>query len=143
MSAINKALRSIPINIHTTIWTDSRSCIQAIDKTLSRSSNMIRTNARPYLRAIKRIIKLRTKHGYQTKINHVRSHTGLRDPASIGNSEADRLARYIGISNEESTDCGITLLQNELPYTVTISTPPINDQEDPKLQSYMVISGKN
>ena len=50
MSAINKALRSIPINIHATIWTNSLSCIQAINKTLTRSSNIIRTNARPYLR---------------------------------------------------------------------------------------------
>ena len=131
MSAINKALRVIPINVNVTIWTDSLSSIQAINKIRRGSSNYTRMSARPYLRSIKRIIDFRTAAGKITTINHIKSHTGFRDPASIGNSEADRLARHIGICNEPSEDCGINLLENELPFIIWTTTTTKNDQGKP------------
>jgi len=131
MSAINKALRVLPIDVNVTVWTDSLSSIQAINKIKQGSSNYTRMSARPYLRSIKRIIDFRTAAGTITTINHIKSHTGFRDPASIGNSEADRLARYMGVCTEPSTDCGIDLLVNELPFVVWTTTTTMNDQGNP------------
>ena len=131
MSAINKALRVLPIDVSVTVWTDSLSSIQAINKIKQGSSNYTRMSARPYLRSIKRIIDLRAAEGSITTINHIKSHTGLRDPASIGNSEADRLARYMGVCTEPSTDCGIDLLGNELPFVVWTTSTTINDEGVP------------
>jgi hypothetical protein len=121
MSAINKALRSLPVDLNVVIWTDSLSSIQAIDRHMRGLSNLLREAARPYLIAIKRIIAIRTFHGSSSDINHVKSHTGERDLPSIGNAEADRLAKYEALSELNEGDNGNDLhhLQNDLPFMVS------------------------
>ena len=122
MAAINKALRSIPIDLHAVIWTDSLGSILAIRRHMNGTTNLLRCEARPYLRAIKRIIDIRTKNGVMTEIRHVRSYTGARNLESVGNSEADRLAKWEALGelllNENLFD--INHMENELPFTTNI-----------------------
>ena len=122
MAAINKSLRSIPTDVHAVIWTDSLGSILSIREFLNGTPNMLRCDARPYLRAIKRIIDLRTENGAMTEIRHVRSHTGERNPESVGNSEADRLAKWEALrallAKEKISD--INLLENELSFIINL-----------------------
>jgi hypothetical protein len=128
ISAIDKALRTLPVDVDITIWTDSLSSIQSIDNILKSHKSPTRMSGRPYLRAIKRIIEIRTKHQASTNILHIKSHTGLRDPASLGNAEADRWARYMGVSKDVSTDCNRNLMANELPFVVYIATTTTDNE---------------
>jgi len=89
---------------------------------MNGTTNLLRCEARPYLRATKRIIDIRTKNGVMTEIRHVRSHTGARNLESVGNSEADRLAKWEALRelllNENLFD--INHMENELPFTTNI-----------------------
>jgi ribonuclease HI len=73
MSAINKAIRSVPPTVHVTIHTDSLSCIQAITRhrTYPLKTNLHKCNARPYLIATLRAIKQREALGGTTTLLHV------------------------------------------------------------------------
>ena len=129
MAAINKALRSLPVDVNITVWTDSLSSIQSIDRHMQARSNLLKEAARPYLIAIKRIIDIRSAHGASTDINHVKSHTGERDLPSLGNSEADRYAKYEALRELEPGEKpnDIAQRQNDLPFIVShieIANPP-------------------
>ena len=87
LSALNKALRSVPVTVNLRIYTDSQSSIEAIAAARGYKSNYasLRCQGRPYLRAIIEAIQERENAGSITDIRHVRSHTGLRTIPSIGN----------------------------------------------------------
>lgn len=117
LSAINKALRTIPINQGAIIWTDSQSSIDVIHSRGKNLGNSLRQQGRPYVRAIMRVLAIRDKVGTFTRIKHVNSHTGARDMQSIGNAEADRWAKWVCFDGEKlSVD--IDLMENELPFIV-------------------------
>jgi ribonuclease HI len=127
LAALHKGLRSVPANVNLTAHTDSLSAIQAIEAASRDPERMnpIRCAGRPYILAILTAIKVRAKHKGSTTIKHVRSHTGGRDRPSIGNAEADRLAKWEA-SLPDKANNSLNLLQNELPYTLSKTkwTPP-------------------
>jgi ribonuclease HI len=118
MSAINKAIHSVPPTVHVTIHTDSLNFIQAITRhrTYSLKSNLHKCNARPYLIATLRAITQREALGGTTTLLHVRAHTGLRDKPSVGNVEADHLAKGQALQPDAPTDSSLDHLHNELQY---------------------------
>ena len=60
---------------------------------------------------------------------HVRSHTGARDTASVGNAEADRLAKWEA-SQLNPPNSSMNLLQNELKYVLyNTKWEPAGDNE--------------
>jgi hypothetical protein len=119
LSAINKALRSIPIDQGTRIWTDSKSAMDAINSYDKNVHNLLRCQGRPYLIAIGKILKIRSEANTYTRISHVRSHTGFRNMQSIGNEEADRWAKYQALQNEAAVR-DLDLLANELPFILNV-----------------------
>jgi ribonuclease HI len=117
MAAINRAIRSVPLNVDITIHTDSKSCIQAIQKFKKQGPNYIglECSARTHLRAICRAKHARETLGRsKTTIKHVRSHTGARTKPAVGNAAADRYAKKAVQEDMENED--INLAQNDLPY---------------------------
>ena len=130
MSAINKALRAVPPSVKLTIHTDSLSCIQTISKHRAHplKTNLLKCNARPYLIACLRAIAHRDAQGGETILSHVRAHTGGRDKPSIGNAEADYLAKWQALLPPDPLGPpGLSLLQNELPYILNTITTEEND----------------
>jgi len=121
MAALNKCIRSIPVTVPMTIHTDSESCIGAIQKALEgiRHGTLMKNAARPYLVATVRAINKRKQYGADTFIEHVNSHTGNRDKASIGNEAADRAAKWAALDDEETDGEDIPLItENEMDYLV-------------------------
>ena len=120
LAAINKAIRSVPVTIPIKLYTDSLSSIQKIHtyrQTGGRSGPMACV-ARPYMRAIASALNARETMGTPTRLTHVRSHTGLRDPQSIGNEAADRHAKVAYREQHDGQD--LNLRQFELPFIVEI-----------------------
>jgi hypothetical protein len=119
LAALHKGIRSIPANVDITIHTDCLSAKQAIESALRapESFKALRSAGRPYILAIVSAIETRTKSGASTTLLHVRSHTGGRDKASIGNAEADRLAKWEA-SQPNLANSAINLLQNDLPFVL-------------------------
>ena len=119
MAAINRTIRSIPMNVDLIIHTDSKSCMQTITKYRRQNSNYIGMEcpARCHVRAIDRALRARETFGRsKTKIKHVRSHTGNRTRQAVGNAAADRFAKKAVLDNLGNED--IDLAQNDLPYLV-------------------------
>jgi hypothetical protein len=77
--------------------------------------------ARTYLTAICRAIEVRDKHDSHTQILHVKSHTGNRDGPSIGNDQADRVAKEAAL-DEEMEVRDITHEEYELSHILYIPT---------------------
>ena len=119
LAALHKGIRSVPANVDLTIHTDSLSAKQAIESALRspESFKALRCAGRPYILAIVSAIETRTKSGASTTLLHVRSHTGGRDKASIGNAKADRLAKWEA-SQPNLANSAINLLQNDLPFVL-------------------------
>ncbi len=74
------------------------------------------------MRAIASALDARETLGTPTRITNVRSHTGLRDPQSIGNEAADRHAKLAFREQHDNQD--LNLLQVELPFIVEILSKP-------------------
>ena len=92
---ISRSIRTVPVNVDLCIPTDSLSSKQSIAKTLKNPhTNILRMACRPQVISSVRAIGVRKKHQANTTITHVRSHTGLRVKASLGNSAADHLANW-------------------------------------------------
>jgi ribonuclease HI/exonuclease III len=126
ISAIDRAIRTIPVNVNLHIHTDSQASIDSIHNALRSPErfNPLRKASRPYIRSILRAIQCRTALGSTTNLHHVRSHTSGRDPITLGNAEADRLAKHVAsreLNSPERTN-SFSLLQNELPFVLFHST---------------------
>ena len=123
LAAIHKAIRSIPVNVRMTIHTDSLSAIQAIHKfnRAPHSSNSLRLAGRPYILAISRAMEARKRNGAATTLSHVRSHTGGRDKPSIGNAEADRLAKWEA-AQPTYANSAMDMMAGDLKYVIATST---------------------
>ena len=128
LAAINKAIRSVPLTVALTIYTDSLSSIHKIHayRQTGGLSAPMACVARPYMRAIASALSARDALHTPTTLLHVRSHTGLRDLQSIGNEAADRHAKTAYQDQEMSGD--IFLMSHELPYVVEILPPPTPDE---------------
>ena len=143
LAAINKAARSVPINVSVEIATDSMASILSIKRALATppGSPLLRTAGRPYLHAITRTIRAKKARGSKVTLTHVRSHTGLRDKRSIGNAEADRLAKWMAQATRKGqcptqtahdgmtlhTTSDLDMADNDLPYclaTTSWTAPP-------------------
>ena len=127
MAAIHKAIRSVPVNVNLTIHTDSSSSIDSIRSALRCPTglNLLRRGARPHLLSIVRAIQTRTQAGGDTKIAHVRAHTGRRDRPSIGNACADHLAKWCALQPSPHTDerSHLDLMASDHPFVLHISHP--------------------
>ena len=125
MAGINKSIRSPAIKIDVHIPTDSLSCMQAIKRarTSPHSINQLRCSARPYLLAVLRAIEAKEKHGAKVTLEHVRSHTGARDKPSLGNSAADRYAKWQALQGQADVNSDINMMENELPFLLTLTEP--------------------
>ena len=123
LAAIHKAVRSVPVNVSLTIHTDSLSAIQAIHKfnRAPHSSNSLRLAGRPYILAISRAMATRKRNGATTTLSHVRSHTGGRDKPSIGNAEADRLAKWEA-AQPTYANSAMNMMEGDLKYVIATST---------------------
>jgi hypothetical protein len=119
LSALHRAIRSVPVNVNLTIHTDSLSAVQSIAKALRspERTNYLRVAGRPYIRSICYATDARRQAGATTSIHHVRAHTGGRNMASIGNAAADRLAKWQAWA-DELPDSSISLIQNEYAYVL-------------------------
>jgi ribonuclease HI len=123
LAAINKAIRSVAVTAHLRIYTDSDAAIKAIKKhgRCRSEHTLLNTAGRPYLMAIRRALYERDKHGAHTQILHVMSHTGVRNKQSIGNEQADKMAKWAALDpNDEEHD--INMMQNELKYVLKQQT---------------------
>jgi hypothetical protein len=79
--------------------------------------NLHKCKARPYLIAALRAIRYRESVGGTTTLSLFRAHTGQRDKPSVGNAEADHMAKWQALQTpEDPTDSSLDLLQNELPF---------------------------
>ena len=131
MAAINKCIRSIPVTVPITIYTDSKSCIQAIKKMrkMPKHGAPLNSPARTYLNAICKAMDIRDKHGAQTQILHIRSHTGNRDGPSLGNEQADRAAKEAATCAK--LDVGdICHMEYELSHVLYIREVDENDEDN-------------
>ena len=113
LSAIHRAIRSVPVNVNITVHTDSQSSIDSVLSALRcpERVNYLRKGGRPYVMAICRAWDARKLAGATTTLAHVRAHTGGRSKAAIGNACADRMAKYYALSeNEEHRATSLDLL---------------------------------
>jgi len=120
LAAIHKAIRAPPVNINATIFSDSLSCIQSIQLCLASGPrfNPLRKAGRPYILTIKRALQAREKAGATTNFTHVRSHTGKRDAASVGNAAADYTARFAALNPNKEGSCHMNLMEHELRFVL-------------------------
>jgi len=116
LSALNGAIRSVPSTVHLTVYTDSLSAKQALERYIHTgwSTPPLLCSGRPYLIAAAKAIQTRTLHGAKTLIEHVKSHTGTRNLQSIGNEAADRHAKHAQLTG--SPHHNINLMVHELPF---------------------------
>jgi ribonuclease HI len=84
-------------NYEFDLYTDSRYTINCVTKWITgwAKNNWIKANGQPVqnLSLIQQLSKEYNQHRRQIRIHHVRSHTRLNDPHSIGNEFADQLAK--------------------------------------------------
>ena len=134
LAAIGRSLHAVPITVNLTIHTDSLSSIQAINKyeTLRNQLDLSRCAARPYLLHILHAIALRKAAGATTTLRHVKSHTGKRDKPSLGNAEADYLAKWQALIEEGPTNDHFDPMTYELPYTLNQITTKIDANKGPQ-----------
>ena len=92
LMAILIAIKVTPVNSELTIYTDSKSAIQGLQRDLAHTSERqwLRTAARPLVRSIHKLLELRK--GMPTRFEWVRAHTGADNPYAIANKRADELA---------------------------------------------------
>ena len=142
MAAIHKGIRSVPANVGLTIHTDSLSSIQAIESALRCPERFkaLRCAGRPYILAILAAIEVRSKLGASTTLKHVRSHTGGRDKASVGNAEADRLAKWEASTDTPPDSC-INMMQNDLKFVLCNTKWTTGDKEHPPSNQVKPIHG--
>lgn len=127
LSGIDSGIRSTPVGVHVRIPTDSMASKLSIERALSDpfSSPLLRMAGRPFILSAVRAARVKANWGAKVTITHVRSHTGLRDRASLGNEAADRLANWqakVGADPGEIQARQASLLKNELPFVVALST---------------------
>jgi ribonuclease HI len=105
LSVIHRALRSLPVTTDIVICTDSERAHLAISVLLRKVSHIspLTVPGRPFRNGILSALHTREAVGSSTTIRHVRSHTGVRDRASIGNEAADRKA-HLSAEFETYTD---------------------------------------
>jgi ribonuclease HI/exonuclease III len=142
LSALHRAIRSLPVTTNITVHTDSEAAHLAISSLLREPSNIPPLDApgRPYLIGIVSAIRIRKASGSSTTICHIRSHTGARDLASIGNEGADRGARESAqFDSHTDAECWHDTLANglfELPFVAYILTPHLDAKSDPPTFSF-------
>jgi ribonuclease HI len=129
LSAINRALRTVPVSVDLTKHTDSESALKVINRYLEAGGSPdIYCEGRPYIRMILRAIRARSTQGAKTLIEHVRSHTGHRNIPSMGNEAADRAATR-GRLEDGNKEVDIDMFQNELKYLVLLEKDSEGDEE--------------
>lgn len=123
LAAIHKSIRAPPTNINVSIYSDSLSCIQSINECMASGPrfNPLRKAGRPYILAITRAIRAREKYGASSAFHHVRSHTGKRDAASVGNAAADFIARFAALSTDTSGPSYLNQMNHELKYVLMLN----------------------
>jgi hypothetical protein len=133
LAAIHKAIRAPPININTTIFSDSLSCIQAIQLCIDSGPrfNPLRKAGRPYILAINKAIQAREKVGASTTLTHVRSHSGKRDPASVGNAAADYTARFAALNPSKKGSTSMNLMAHDLNFIIMANGKNNGDSSSP------------
>ena len=120
LAAIAKCIHSVPVTVALDIRTDSQASIDAINRYNDRPMNGAPLNfsARTYLSTIANAMTIREENGALTRFKHVKSHTGNRDKASIGNEAADRKAKQAALEEKTDTTDDITHFEHELSYVV-------------------------
>jgi hypothetical protein len=137
LSAIHRAIRSIPVNVDLTIHTDSQSSIDSVLSALRcpERTNYLRKGGRPYVMAICRAWNARQTAGGVTTLKHVRAHTGGRSKAAIGNACADRVAKYYALSENkediEDKKKALDLMQADFRFILHARTPLPGGPSDP------------
>jgi len=138
LSAIHRAIRSIPVNVDITIHTDSQSSIDSVLSALRcpERVNFLRKGGRPYVMAICRAWNARLAAGGVTTLKHVRAHTGGRSKAAIGNACADRVAKYYALSeNKDDIDdkkTALDLMEADLKFLLHTRSPIPGGGSDPE-----------
>ena len=107
---------------------------------------MLRMACRPQAISSVRAIGVRKKHQANTTITHVRSHTGLRDKASLGNSAADHLANWQVRHQTEGDHVNGEAheahnMANELPYCLAISSWSAPNSDGEQTETIRVAHG--
>ena len=92
LMAILTTLKITPINSELTIFTDSKSAVQGLQKEFALLSErkQLRTPARPIVRSIHKILQQRKN--VSTRLEWIRAHTGESNPYATANKRADELA---------------------------------------------------
>lgn len=83
------ALHAVPPTVSLECYSDALSAIQTVTAPPRSQSARFRLGARPVVRAILALIRLRRMLGASTVFRHVRSHTENTDVVSRGNAFAD------------------------------------------------------
>lgn len=83
-----------------TIYTDSLCAIQLINKMLYRPTRMLESKHLPMLEAITEAILARSTAGGKTKIQKVKSHSGIQ-----GNDDADKAAAAVAKGSTPASEC--------------------------------------
>ncbi len=92
--AIALAVSLVPLQLSLSIFSDSKSAIQNIQRFDQLSARQqLRAPQRPFLRAISNLSKRKQESfGATVTLHHVKAHTENSDPLSIGNAYADLVA---------------------------------------------------
>ena len=88
LSAIHIALRETPADEHITLYTDSLGSIHNIRNMINTPHRMNEAIHREMLESIARLLMQRAQQGSNTRIQKVRSHSGIK-----GNDLADSIAK--------------------------------------------------
>jgi len=88
-AAVLVTLCSVPVNCPLTVYTDSLSAMQAIDRGLLPASRRVRLGARAFIVLCRSLVAIRWDHEASTTFVHVHSHTEGTDVGSRGNAAAD------------------------------------------------------
>ena len=65
----------------------------------------------------------------------MRSHTGKRDKPSLGNSAADRYAKWQALQGHKDVNSDIKMMDNELPFVLTLTETSISPSGETTLVS--------
>jgi len=110
LCALVAAIKAVPSQANVKIYSDSLSCVQAIDRDDSAERRRLRAAARPMLTTLRRLLRSRSGH---VEFSHVRAHTGGQDFKSTGNSLADEKANIERKKAETAGFTGAPFLFNE------------------------------
>jgi ribonuclease HI len=101
LEAITRISMILPSSWNITVWTDSKSTIDRIEAL--RAKEPIKIMNEPEWQLLSLYMHIETLRTKPLTLRHIKSHTKLKDPISIGNATADLKADHARLWGKPST----------------------------------------